>query len=81
MTLTAVNPDLKKSSDAQVALRGATITSASGTALAAGDMHSHNTFENPDAVKNEPLSVSVNGEILNVVIPTASVIRLEIMIG
>jgi hypothetical protein len=44
-------------------------------------MHSHNTFENPDAVKNEPLSVSVNGEILNVVIPTASVIRLEIMIG
>jgi alpha-N-arabinofuranosidase len=58
-----------------------TIAGASGTALTASDMHAHNTFENPDAVKTGPLSVSVNGEILNVSIPAASVIKLEITIG
>jgi len=81
VTLTAVNPDLSRQSDTQVALRGVTIAGASGTALTASDMHAHNTFENPDAVKTGPLSVSVNGEILNVSIPAASVIKLEITIG
>ncbi len=78
ITVTAVNPDLKGPIDTQVALRGATITRATGIALTASDMHAHNTFENPDAVKPESLGTTVNGEILNVTIPAASVIKLEI---
>jgi alpha-N-arabinofuranosidase len=76
-----VNPDLSKPSDAQVALRGMTISNATGTALAATEMHAHNTFENPNAVKTAPLAVSVNEEILSVNIPAASVIKLEITLG
>ena len=81
VTLTAVNPDLSGPSDAQVAVRGATVEHASGTALAASDMHAHNTFENPNAVKTASLGVSVNGGILNVSIPAASVVKLEIAIS
>ena len=81
VTLTAVNLDLSKPSDAQVALRGMTISNATGTALAATEMHAHNTFENPNAVKTAPLAVSVNEEILSVNIPAASVIKLEITLG
>jgi alpha-N-arabinofuranosidase len=78
VTLTAVNPDLTQPSQSQLAIHGAAIASASATVLAAGDMHAHNTFENPDAVKIAPLGCSVSAGILNVTIPPASVIKLEI---
>ena len=81
MTLTAVNPNLSSASDSQVAVHGVTIARASGNALTASDMHAHNTFENPDAVKTAPLNVSVNGDVLNVSIPAASVVKLEITLG
>jgi alpha-L-arabinofuranosidase len=44
-------------------------------------MHAHNTFENPDAVKTAPLDTSISGGFLNVNIPPASVIKLEITLG
>jgi alpha-N-arabinofuranosidase len=78
VTLTAVNPDLTQPSQSQLAIHGAAIASASATVLAAGDMHAHNTFENPDAVKIAPLGCSVSAGILNLTIPPASVIKLEI---
>jgi alpha-N-arabinofuranosidase len=81
VTLTAVNPDLTQPSQAQVAIRGAAIVRSSGTALANADMHGHNTFENPDAVKTAPLDPSISAGILNVSIPPASVIKLEITLG
>lgn len=81
VTLTAVNPDLAQPSQAQVALRGAAIARCSGAILAASDMHAHNTFENPDAVKTAPLETSISAGILNVSIPPASVIKLEITLG
>ena len=80
VTLTVVNPDLTKSSDAQVALHGATIAGATGTVLAATDMHAHNTFDHPDSVKTAPLKVTINGDLLNVSIPAASVTKLEITV-
>ena len=82
VTLTLVNSDLTKPSDTQIALNGATtIAHAAGTVLAASDMHAHNTFDQPDAVKSAPLNVTVNGELLNVSIPAASVTQLEITLG
>ena len=81
VTLTAVNPDLDGPSDTQVALRNVKIASASGRILKAGDMHAHNTFENPEAVKIATLDVSVNGETLSLSIPAASVIQLEIALA
>jgi alpha-N-arabinofuranosidase len=81
VTLTAVNPDLTQPSQTQIAIRGAAIARSAATVLASGDMHAHNTFENPDAVKTASLESSVTAGILNVSIPPASVIKLEIMLS
>ena len=81
VTLTLVNSDLTNPFDTQVALNDATVTRANGTVLAASDMHAHNTFDHPDAVNSAPLSVSVIGSVLHVIIPPASVSKLEIVLG
>lgn len=81
VTLTMVNSALSSSSETQVALRGATIAHVTGTVLAADDMHAHNTFEQPNAVKSAPLKVTVSGDTVNVTIPAASVIKLEISLA
>jgi alpha-N-arabinofuranosidase len=78
LTLTVVNADLTKPSDTQIALRGATAASAAGTVLAASDMHAHNTFDQPNAVKPSALNVSVSGDMLTVMLPAGSVTKLEI---
>jgi alpha-N-arabinofuranosidase len=81
VTLTMVNPDLTNPKQTQVALRDASAVRAMGTVLAASDMHAHNTFDQPNAVHTAPLGVSVNGGMLNVTIPPASVAKLEISLG
>jgi alpha-L-arabinofuranosidase len=43
-------------------------------------MHAHNTFENPNAVKSSPLSVDVAGGMVNVTLPAASVVKIEISV-
>ena len=54
------------------------ITGASGTVLASGDMHAHNTFEQPNNVTSGPLQVTVGAATLNVTIPAGSVSRIDI---
>jgi alpha-N-arabinofuranosidase len=80
VTLTMVNPDLSKTIETQIALRGATVATASGTVLAASDMHAHNTFDHPDAVMSTTLAIAVTGGLLNVSIPAASVTKLEVVL-
>jgi alpha-L-arabinofuranosidase len=67
--------------ETQIALRGAAVSSASGTVLAAQDMHAHNTFDQPNAVTPAALAVAVRGNLLNVSIPPASVTRLDVLLG
>jgi alpha-N-arabinofuranosidase len=81
VTLTIVNPDLSKTVETQIALPGAAITSASGTVLAARDMHAHNTFDQPNAVTPATLAVALRGDLLNVSIPAASVTKLDVVLG
>ena len=81
VTLTVVNPDLINPKETQIAIRDARITRASGTVLAAPEMHAHNTFEHPDAVKPAPLEVVVSGGMVTASLPPASVNKLEISIG
>jgi len=80
VTVTAVNPDLSKPLATQIALNGANVTKATGTALFNSDMHAHNTFENPNAVKSSPLSVDVAEGMVNVTLPAASVVKIEISV-
>jgi len=80
VTLTIVNPDLSKTVDTEIALRGAAVASASGTVLAAIDIHAHNTFDQPNAVTSKALAVAVGGSLLNVSLPAASVTKLNIVL-
>ena len=81
VTLTAVNPDLSKAVETEIALRGVAIKSASGTVLTASDMHAHNTFEQPDAVKTTALAVTAKDDLVRVIIPAASVVKVEVLLG
>ena len=81
VTLTAVNADLKNPLATQVGLRGGKALSVKGTAIASSDMHAHNTFENPNAVQSAALSATVAGEMVQVTIPAASVVKLEITLA
>jgi alpha-L-arabinofuranosidase len=80
VTLTMVNPSLSSPLDTQIALRGGDATAATGMVLNASDMHAHNTFDQPNTVKSVPLAVSVNGGLLTVTIPPASVTKIQIML-
>jgi alpha-L-arabinofuranosidase len=80
VTLTMVNPSLSSPLDTQIALRGGDATAATGMVLNASDMHAHNTFDQPNAVKSVPLAVSVNGGLLTVTIPPASVTKIQAML-
>ena len=81
VTLTMVNPSLTGPSDTQVSLRGVTVSKAAGVVLASTDMHAHNSFENPNAIKSAPLNVTKGDGMLNVSIPAASVSKLEITLA
>ena len=81
VTLTVVNPDLSRVKETEVAIRGLSIKSASATVLMGRDMHAHNTFDQPDAVKPATLVAAVNGDLVNLNIPAASVTKLEVLLG
>ena len=78
VTLTMVNPSLSGPSDTQVVLADGNVTGAKGVVLASSDMHAHNTFDQPNAVHSGPINVAVSGGMLNMMLPPASVIKLEI---
>jgi alpha-N-arabinofuranosidase len=69
---------LSKPIETQIALRGAAVASASGTVLAASDMHAHNTFDHPNAVMSTALATALSGGLLHVTLLAASVTKLEI---
>lgn len=81
VTLTMVNPSLTAPSETQIALRGGTSTRATGVVLATSDMHAHNTFSEPNAVKSAAMNVTASGDTLTVTIPQASVSKVEITLA
>jgi alpha-N-arabinofuranosidase len=78
VTLTAVNSDLNQAVETEVQVQGTHVQNAAGTIIAAGDMHAHNTFDQPDVVHSTPHPVSPKADHVRVTIPPASVFRLEI---
>ena len=81
VTLTMVNPSLTSPTDTQIALRGGKPTAAAGVILHSSDMHAHNTFDQPNMVKSALLPVSVAADMLTVIIPPASVTKIEVTLG
>lgn len=82
LTLTVVNPHLTQPMTTEIAIRGASIAAAKGTVLAERDVHAHNDFAHPDAVKPRPLaSMRPSGGKLVHTFPPASVTSLEITLA
>ena len=82
MTLTVVNPHLDRAMTTEITVQGAGIESATGTVLSEADVHAHNDFDHPDAVKPRAASVGqVTGGRLVHSFPAASVTMLQITLA
>ena len=78
VTLTVVNPSANEAREAAIVLRGGTAKSATVTVLNNGDIHAHNTFEQPDAVTTRQQTASVTGDAVNFTFPPASVCCVQV---
>ena len=82
MTLTVVNPHLDRGMTAEIAVAGASIASLSGTVLAEADVHAHNDFAHPEAVKPRAAvtATSTAGRLVHT-FPPASVTMLQLLLA
>jgi alpha-N-arabinofuranosidase len=78
LVLTVTNADLKTPRETEIAIRGATIKAIKGTSLTAGDIHAHNSFEDPHRVEPKEVRIAQTGNPLVYTFPPASVTRLDI---
>lgn len=79
LNLTVVNPHLTQPMTTEIAVRGATVASGKGTVLAEKDVHAHNDFAHPTAVKPSTISgLNPSGGKLTHTFPPASVTSLQI---
>src|SRR5258707_10827118 len=79
ITLTVVNPHLDQALTTEVVVHGASIASATGTVLNEPDVHAHNDFDHPNAVRPNPAATGqpTPGRLLHT-FPAASLTMLNI---
>jgi alpha-N-arabinofuranosidase len=82
LTLSVVNPHIDRPITTEVAVRGATIASVKGTVLASKDVHDHNDFAHPNAVKPAAATTAqpTGGRLLHT-FPAASVTTLQLTLA
>lgn len=74
-----VNVDPKNARTISCKLEGAKLKSATGKILTSGDIHDHNTFEQPDKVKlQEFKKFTLKGDVLTIEIPAKSIVGVDI---
>jgi len=78
LTLTAINPDVSQGREAEIVLRGAKAASAKAWVVGGGDIHAHNTLNDPDQVKTQTAEVAVRTGSLGFTFPPASVVKIEV---
>jgi alpha-N-arabinofuranosidase len=82
VTLSVVNPHHDRAVTASVAIRDGAVASATGQVLSSHDVHDHNDFEHPEAVRPAALnSVRVQGKGVVHTFPAASVTTLRIQLA
>ena len=82
LTLTVVNPHLTEARPARIMLRGdASAAAAETEVLGGGDVHEHNTFDQPNAVATKTSTASVSGKVVQFTLPPSSVTRLTITLS
>jgi alpha-N-arabinofuranosidase len=78
LVLTVVNPHVSKTSEAEIAIRGASLKSGAVTTLTHSDIHAHNSFEQKDVVKPQTSALQAGGKVLHHAFPPASVTKLQV---
>jgi alpha-L-arabinofuranosidase len=81
LTITVVNPDVHQPRETEIVLRATEIKSGAVTVLTDTDIHAHNTFENPDAVRPRSEDLAVTGSTLRHTFPPASVTLIQAKIA
>jgi alpha-L-arabinofuranosidase len=79
LTVTVVNTHVAEPREAEIVVRGASPATVRATRIAAEDIHAHNTFARPDAVRPVDVPVTAPGKgVIVHTFPAASVTRLTI---
>ncbi len=81
LTITVVNPDISQPREAEISLLGGEATSGRATVLATSDLHAHNTFDAPDAVKPRSENWSPSGRTVKYTFAPASVTLLQLKLA
>ncbi|MGA2431581.1 MAG: alpha-L-arabinofuranosidase C-terminal domain-containing protein, partial [Candidatus Acidiferrum sp.] len=81
LTITVVNPDVSQPREAEINLLGAEATSGRATVLATSDIHAHNTFDAPEAVKPRTENWSPSGRTAKYTFAPASVTLLQLKLS
>jgi len=81
LVVTAVNPSVKDALEAQIAVRGARISSGEASVLTGSDIHARNTFEQRQSVVPKPSQVRVDNGSAVFRFPAASVAKLTLQLA
>lgn len=78
LTLTVTNPDPKAASETEIGIHGAGVKEVIVTTLIAGDIHAHNSFENPRAIEPQAGQATIKSGSIICNFAPASVTKLQI---
>ena len=83
LTLTVVNPHLTDARETQIMLRGGAVASVATAVVLGGgqDVHTHNTFAEPNNVQTKTSSATVSGSTVSFTFPPSSVVKLTIQMS
>jgi alpha-L-arabinofuranosidase len=82
VVLTVVNSHLSEARDTEITVRGGNVSSAAAVVLSSGDIHAHNTFDQPNAVAPRTVAApSTQGGVVHFTFPPASVTRLTLTLA
>jgi alpha-N-arabinofuranosidase len=73
-----VNPHVRDEREVEIAVPGATLRSCQARTITANDIHAHNSFDKPDAVRPNDSPVDASGASLVYRFAPASVTRLTL---
>ena len=77
ITVTAANLSMTESQTVRLSLKAGRPERASGVLLA-GEARAHNTFDNPEAVAERPLSLTLDGDGVELVLPPCGVASVRL---
>jgi alpha-N-arabinofuranosidase len=81
LTLTLVHTHVHESAEVAVRLRGGSAAEVRQTVLTHEKLNAHNTFAEPDVVKPRPATAEARGSEVRIVLPPASVTRLDVRLA